>query len=180
MQKAAEKLKTKTIASPVGDLVLYATDTALVAAQMKNQKHALALDAEKVRGPHPILDSASRDFAAYFSGNLQTIETPLAAEGTAFQEKVWAALRTIPLGETWSYVQLAKKIGKPNASRAVGTANSRNPIAILVPCHRVIGASGALTGYAGGLENKKWLLDHEASWIHDLPKVVQNKQRSLL
>ncbi|MEO7111323.1 MAG: methylated-DNA--[protein]-cysteine S-methyltransferase, partial [Polyangiaceae bacterium] len=98
---------------------------------------------------------------AYFSGNLQTIKTPLAAKGTAFQQKVWAALRTIPFGETWSYVQLAKKIGKPNASRAVGMANSRNPIAILVPCHRVIGASGALTGYAGGLENKKWLLEHE-------------------
>jgi methylated-DNA-[protein]-cysteine S-methyltransferase len=165
MQTVAEKLRTRTISSPVGDLILYATDDALVAAQMKNQKHALDLDAEEARGAHPILDSAARDFTAYFSGNLQSIKTPLAAKGTAFQQKVWAALRTIPFGETWSYVQLAKKIGKPNASRAVGTANSRNPIAILVPCHRVIGASGALTGYAGGLENKKWLLDHEAKQL---------------
>ena len=162
MQMAAENLKTKTIASPVGDLILYATDAALVAAQMNHQKHALALDAEEAHRPHAVLDSAARDFEAYFSGNLKTIKTPLAATGTAFQQKVWAALRTIPFGETWSYVQLAKKIGKPNASRAVGMANSRNPIAILVPCHRVIGADGSLTGYAGGVENKKWLLDHEA------------------
>ncbi|MEO8878346.1 MAG: methylated-DNA--[protein]-cysteine S-methyltransferase [Polyangiaceae bacterium] len=161
-QNDTRVIRTKTISSPVGDLVLYATDDALVAAQMVNQKHAIDLEAEAVRGPHPILDSAVRDFAAYFSGNAVPLKTPLAAKGTAFQQLVWAALRTIPFGETWSYAQLAKKIGKPNAVRAVGTANSRNPIAILVPCHRVIAMSGALTGYAGGIDKKEWLLAHEA------------------
>lgn len=165
MQTAAEmktEMQTKTIASPVGDIVMYATDAALVAVFIDDQKHQIAYDAKKVRGAHPILDSAERDLRAYFTGDRRDPKTPMTMNGTPFQMKVWRALTTIPFGETWSYGQLAKKIGSEGAMRAVGTANSRNKISILVPCHRVIGADGSLTGYAGGVENKKWLLEHEA------------------
>jgi methylated-DNA-[protein]-cysteine S-methyltransferase len=155
------ELKTKTISSPVGDIVIYATDAALIALFIDDQKHQIAYEAETARGAHAILDSAERDLRAYFKGDRE-VRTPMTMNGTPFQMKVWRALTTIPYGETWSYGQLAKKVGSPDAVRAVGTANSRNKISILVPCHRVIGADGSLTGYAGGIENKKWLLDHEA------------------
>ncbi|PLR36662.1 methylated-DNA--[protein]-cysteine S-methyltransferase [Chimaeribacter arupi] len=99
---------------------------------------------------------------AYFSGDLGIIDTlPVATGGTAFQRQVWAALRTIPCGQTLSYGALAQQLGVPGASRAVGTANGANPISIVVPCHRVIGANGTLTGYAGGVNRKQWLLHHE-------------------
>lgn len=155
-------LTTKTIDSPIGAIVIYATDDALVALSIDGQKHQVTYEAGEIRGRHPIIDSAERDLEAYFTGNRRPCKTPLAMNGTPFQLKVWRALLTIPFGETWSYGQLAKKIGSAKAVRAVGMANSRNKIAILVPCHRVIGSNGALTGYAGGIENKKWLLEHES------------------
>jgi methylated-DNA-[protein]-cysteine S-methyltransferase len=100
---------------------------------------------------------------AYFDGDVRILDTlPVASEGTDFQKIVWKTLRKIPVGETWSYGQMAKHIGDPNATRAVGLANGSNPIGIVVPCHRVIGANGTLTGYGGGLPRKKWLLAHEA------------------
>lgn len=99
---------------------------------------------------------------AYFAGGLTRFDLPLDARGTPFQRAVWTALMTIPFGETRSYAQIAASIDAPNAARAVGMANARNPIAIVIPCHRVIGASGALTGYAAGVDRKRWLLDHEA------------------
>ena len=100
--------------------------------------------------------------AAYFHGDLHAIDAlPTATAGTPFQKRVWQALREIPMGRTWSYGDLAKRIGQPAAVRAVGLANGANPIGIVVPCHRVIGADGSLTGYGGGLERKRWLLDHE-------------------
>ena len=102
-------------------------------------------------------------FAAYFAGRLMDFSVPLAAKGTPFQRRVWGALREIPLGATTSYGALAAHLGAPTASRAVGAANGKNPISLIVPCHRVVGASGLLTGYAGGLELKQWLLDHEAT-----------------
>ena len=109
--------------------------------------------------------SAFRELAlqldGYWAGERTTFDIPLAAAGTNFQERVWAALREIPYGTTVSYGELAASIGKPRAVRAVGRANGSNPVSIIVPCHRVIGASGQLTGYAGGLERKKWLLEHE-------------------
>lgn len=105
---------------------------------------------------------ATEELRAYFAGDRFEFELPLAAKGTAFQQTVWQALRAIPYGTTSSYGAVAKTIGRPSASRAVGMANSRNPIGIVVPCHRVIGASGALTGYAGGLDRKQWLLALEA------------------
>lgn len=99
---------------------------------------------------------------AYFQGDLNAVDDiPVEFQGTPFQEEVWTALRDIPVGKTESYGQLAARIGKPTASRAVGHANSQNPIGIVVPCHRVIGANSSLTGYAGGLERKRWLLEHE-------------------
>lgn len=103
-----------------------------------------------------------RELDAYFAGALARFTVPLRPEGTAFQHRVWRALAEIELGATSSYGALARRLGRPSASRAVGAANGRNPIAIVVPCHRVIGADGTLTGYAGGLERKRWLLAHEA------------------
>lgn len=98
----------------------------------------------------------------YFAGDMQALDkVPIRASGSVFQEQVWNALRTIPVGETWSYGKLAAHLGRPQSARAVGHANSLNPVAIVVPCHRVIGASKSLTGYAGGLERKRWLLSHE-------------------
>ena len=118
-------------------------------------------------------DGGSRDDAAfapvreqleaYFSGELTRFDIPLAARGTEFQRRVWDALREIPYGETTSYGALAESIGCPDACRAVGLANGRNPISIVVPCHRVIGSYGALTGYGGGIERKRWLLDFESA-----------------
>ena len=100
--------------------------------------------------------------AAYFDGDIRAIDSlPIATEGTAFQKSVWHALRGIPAGQTISYGELARRLGKPAAVRAVGLANGANPIGVVVPCHRVIGANGSLTGYGGGLERKRWLLDHE-------------------
>ena len=104
---------------------------------------------------------AAQQLDAYWAGELQDFDLPLGPKGTPFQHKVWAALRTIPYATTASYGEIARKIGSPTACRAVGAANGRNPIAIVVPCHRVIGANGTLTGYAGGLEMKEHLLSHE-------------------
>jgi methylated-DNA-[protein]-cysteine S-methyltransferase len=176
-EKFATKLKSKTIDTPCGELTLFATADALVAVYFEDHRKQNPYDAEKTNGAHRILDSAERDLRAYFSGknedlvnhaarpheNRSEFKTPIAMSGTPFQLNVWRGLLQIPFGETWSYSDLAKKIGKPKAVRAVGMASSKNPISILVPCHRVIGANGSLTGYGGGLENKKWLLDHEAS-----------------
>ena len=120
-------------------------------------------DYSLVKGKVP--DSLKCVLRAYFDGDIEALnEIETATGGTAFQREVWKALRTIPAGETISYGELAARIGNKSASRAVGAANGANPIPIVVPCHRVIGADGSLTGFGGGLENKKWLLDHEARY----------------
>lgn len=113
--------------------------------------------AEDVR----VLREARLQLEAYFAGTLRQFRLPLRPQGTAFQQRVWAALCAIPYGNTWSYGRIAERIGAPGAARAVGAANGQNPIAIIVPCHRVIGASGKLVGYGGGLPRKSWLLEHE-------------------
>lgn len=105
---------------------------------------------------------AARQLREYFAGDRTTFDLPLAPRGTAFQQRVWMALREIPAGETRTYGEIAARLGQPTASRAVGAANGQNPLAVVVPCHRVVGANGTLTGYAGGLDRKAWLLDHEA------------------
>lgn len=111
---------------------------------------------------HPVLQQAIAELEEYFAGHRRQFSVPVVAVGTPFQRQVWQALTTIPCGETWSYQGLALAIDNPNAVRAVGVANSKNPVSIIVPCHRVIGKNGALTGYAGGVQTKSWLLEHEA------------------
>ena len=112
-------------------------------------------------GTSAIIANCIRELDAYFSGILREFTVPIKLNGTDFQKRTWAALMTIPYGNTISYKQLAKRIGQPNAARAVGSANNRNPISIIVPCHRVVGANGALVGYGGGLGNKEFLLELE-------------------
>ena len=109
----------------------------------------------------PLLKEAAKQLEEYFAGERKSFDIPLYPEGTVFQKKVWAALETIPYGETWSYKQVAQKVDSPKAYRAVGMANNKNPISILIPCHRVIGANGKLVGYGGGLEIKEYLLKLE-------------------
>jgi methylated-DNA-[protein]-cysteine S-methyltransferase len=110
----------------------------------------------------PVFTALRRQLDEYLAGTRRTFELPLAPRGTTRQHAVWAALQEIPFGEVRSYGALARSIGAPGAARAVGTANARNPLSIVIPCHRVIGSDGSLTGYAGGLEAKRWLLEHEA------------------
>ena len=117
---------------------------------------------DPLRAPDtPMLTEAVRQLEAYFDGTLTAFDLPLLTRGTAFQERCWAALREIPYGRTVSYGEQARRIGSPKASRAVGGANHHNPICIIIPCHRVVGSGGALTGYGGGLDMKAWLLQHE-------------------
>jgi len=151
-----------TIDSPIGPLTLTACDGVLTGVHMHNQRHAPTPPATCNRDDTPFA-RAVEQLRAYFAGELTEFDLPLQMNGTEFQRRVWAGLREIPYGETLSYGELAARVGSPGASRAVGLANGRNPIAIIVPCHRVIGADGSLTGYGGGLDRKVWLLEHEAA-----------------
>ncbi len=146
--------------SPVGPLRLFATEGALTAIYLENHKGAPALIASE-RDSHPVLHAARCQLEEYFAGERVSFDLPLEPVGTPFQKAVWAALREIPLGVTWSYAALARHVGREGAARAVGSANARNPISIIVPCHRVVGTDGKLTGYAGGVPAKQWLLEHE-------------------
>jgi methylated-DNA-[protein]-cysteine S-methyltransferase len=150
--------------SPLGTLVLESNGAALKGLHLDPPK-GYARGGERGKRDDDILRRAREQLRAYFGGELLEFDIPLAAEGTDFQRRVWTALRRIPFGRTASYADVAVTIGQPTATRAVGAANGRNPIAIIVPCHRVIGANGTLTGYGGGLDRKKWLLDHEAGLI---------------
>lgn len=154
------KLYTTTLKSPVGPLRLFANEEALTAIYLENHKRAPVLVASE-GDTHPALLAARRQLEEYFAGERVFFELPLEPAGTSFQQTVWKALREIPLGVTWSYAGLARHIGREGASRAVGSANARNPLSIVVPCHRVVGSSGKLTGYAGGVPAKQWLLEHE-------------------
>lgn len=151
---------TATVASPIGPLALAARGGRLVRLEMRGQAHARPRGDDWVEDPGA-LRGVSEQLEAYFAGDLTDFDVPIELEGTPFQRRVWEALLAIPYGETWSYGQLAEKVGNPRASRAVGLANGRNPIAVIVPCHRVIGADGGLTGYGGGLDRKVFLLEHE-------------------
>lgn len=158
------------LSSPLGDLLAItapdATLHALDFADHAERLHRLFArhhpGAALAEGPAPA--ALVTALAAYFAGDVTALDAlPVARYGSDFQQRVWAALRTIPAGETRSYGQLAAAIGQPSASRAIGLANGANPIGIVVPCHRVIGSGGALTGYAGGVERKAWLLRHEGA-----------------
>lgn len=168
----AEKLHflTDRLNTPVGTMIiagdpkgnlriaLFAEDEEIVRRYLRLQCGADAFTLEPALNPHGLSETIAR----YFAGELDAIDRiPVETGGTPFQREVWHALREIPCGETTSYGALAKRIGHPEAVRAVGTANGANPVAVVVPCHRVIGANGSLTGYGGGIERKRWLLDHE-------------------
>ena len=151
--------------SPIGPLTLVAEAGQLVALYLDAQRHrpdedSLGSPGDPGAAPFAV---AARQLADYFAGQLTEFDLPLAPAGTDFQRRVWATLQTIPYGQTWSYAQLAEKIGRASAVRAVGLANGKNPIAVVIPCHRVIGSDGSLTGYGGGLDRKRFLLDLESS-----------------
>jgi methylated-DNA-[protein]-cysteine S-methyltransferase len=143
--------------SPVGPLLLSADDSGLREINFVNGRHPVTADPSWRRDPAPLQETI-RQLNAYFAGELEEFDLPLVPEGTPFQLKVWKNLCEIPFGETISYGELARRIGNPNASRAVGLANGSNPIPIIIPCHRVIGSNGKLTGYGGGLPIKEKLL----------------------
>jgi methylated-DNA-[protein]-cysteine S-methyltransferase len=156
-----------TFESPVGPLLLAGDSIALSRVSFSSSKRSAPTRPDWKLDKLPFAE-VIRQLQAYFRGELKQFDLPLAMEGTDFQLRVWNALRTIPYGETISYAQLAERIGNPKAVRAVGLANGSNPIPIIVPCHRVIGTDGSLTGFGGGLSTKKKLLD------------LENKQLSLL
>jgi len=159
---------SKRIESPVGPLLLVASGNSLVAILWKDEKPGRVPLGELLTDPgHPILLETERQLEEYFAGRRQLFTVKLSFLGTDFQQRVWNALLTIPYGETRSYAQLAAQIGQPRAVRAVGAANGRNPLSIIVPCHRVVGSTGKLTGFAGGLEAKAYLLALESSLVAD-------------
>jgi methylated-DNA-[protein]-cysteine S-methyltransferase len=153
----------KTIDSAVGELELVASDRGLAAILWENDNARRVPLGNLVEAPeHPVLLETARQLVEYFAGTRCAFELELDFAGTPFQRRVWAALLTIPYGETRSYGEIARQIGAPRSARAVGAANGRNPISIVAPCHRVVGATGRLTGFAGGLETKARLLALEA------------------
>lgn len=157
------------IETPLGMMILIARDGILLLLEFTDAEDRVAREIKK-RFAHDVINDQANPFEltdkihAYFAGELSVIDKiPCAGDGTEFQQRVWAELRRIPLGVTISYGELAKRLGDKNLMRAVGLANGRNPISIVVPCHRVIGADGSLTGYGGGVARKEWLLRHEGA-----------------
>ncbi|MEV2215473.1 methylated-DNA--[protein]-cysteine S-methyltransferase [Streptomyces sp. NPDC050997] len=149
------------IDSPYGPLTLVADDGVLCGLYMTDQRHRPAEETFGARAQTPFA-AAEEELEAYFAGELKEFTLELGLHGTPFQRSVWSHLRKIPYGETRTYGELADALGNPTASRAVGLANGRNPVGIIVPCHRVVGANGGLTGYGGGLDRKQRLLDFES------------------
>ena len=158
-----------TIETPICPMRAGATDRGVCLLEMgspaRRSREIGRLEALLARGArersHPILDRLERELGAYFAGGLTEFTVPLDTPGSAWQRRVWDALRGIPFGETTTYGRLAERLGNPGAARAVGLANGANRVSIVVPCHRVIARDGTLHGYGGGLERKRWLLDHE-------------------
>lgn len=153
--------------SPLGDMLLAATGRGLAGVWFVGQKHMPDTRGWREDAAHPVLREAVAQLRAYFAGERTDFDLPLDLQcGTPFQQDVWRALRAIPRGGTTSYAQLARQVGKPQAARAIGAAVGRNPVSIVVPCHRVLGSGGSLTGYAGGLERKTALLALEGALAH--------------
>ncbi|HUY93107.1 MAG TPA: methylated-DNA--[protein]-cysteine S-methyltransferase [Pirellulales bacterium] len=148
--------------SPLGELLMLSDGESLTGLYFEDHRRGPAHGANWRRDSGPF-QQVQDELAAYFAGELREFSVQLAPRGSDFQREVWNELRRIPPGNTLTYAELAAKVGRPNAIRAAGAANARNPISIIIPCHRVIGANASLTGYAGGLERKQWLLRHEAS-----------------
>lgn len=157
MEHYYRKMKT-----PVGELTLIANEKALVALLWENDKPGrVKILAQKAAPQHPILKETEKQLREYFSGKRDRFEIPYEFYGTAFQKMVWQCLSKIPYGKRKTYSEIAKEIHAPKASRAVGAANGKNPLSIIIPCHRVVGANGSLTGFAGGLKAKEFLLQLE-------------------
>ena len=156
-------LHRTTMPSPIGELTIVADDDAIVSIRFDTERDRRQPDVVGADEPadHPVLRTAVTQLAEYFRGERTEFDLPLAPAGTPFQLDAWQALRTIPFGTTISYGEQAAVMGDRRKARAVGAANGRNPIPIVVPCHRVVGSNGHLTGFAGGIDNKAWLLDHE-------------------
>jgi methylated-DNA-[protein]-cysteine S-methyltransferase len=164
--------------SPIGELLLVGDGHALHGLHMQGGGTAVRIDPGWRPAEEPFADARTQ-LSEYFAGERVDFDLPLATAGTPFQRRVWRALRDIPYGETASYGEIARRLGRPSASRAVGLANGRNPIAVIVPCHRVIGSDGSLTGYGGGLERKRLLLDLEAARVaHPLVRERYRIRRS--
>lgn len=154
-----------SFATPVGILALVAADDGLREIRWSRGQPTSAFELQEADedARHPVLVETAAQLSEYLAGNRRLFDLPLAPRGTEFQLRAWEALRQIPFGEVRTYAEQAAILGRPSAARAVGAANARNPLPIVVPCHRVIGADGTLTGFAGGLEAKRWLLEHERS-----------------
>lgn len=159
------RLNYALINSPLGQLLITASDQAVHHILFEDMPQTLRILSKRheliENAGHPLIRQTQTQLAEYFAGERRNFDLPLGGQGTAYQQKVWAQLCTIPYATTWNYAQLAHLLGQPTAARAVGMANGKNPISIVVPCHRVIGKNQKLTGYAGGLERKAWLLAHE-------------------
>lgn len=140
--------------SPLGFLQIKAIEAGITHIDFADER-------SEADNPHPLIEACKIQLEEYFQGRRQAFDVPLAPQGTDFQKRVWMQLRAIEFGETCSYAAISREIGSPKSHRAVGAANGRNPLSIIVPCHRVIGSNGQLTGYAGGLKRKEWLLRHE-------------------
>ncbi|MGH6919728.1 MAG: methylated-DNA--[protein]-cysteine S-methyltransferase [Geminicoccaceae bacterium] len=168
MTKAPAALQLESVASPIGDLLVAAIGEAVCAIAFEGgeaeTERYLARHGGCARVPGRVPASVRAALKSYFDGDMAAFGgIAVAARGTAFQERVWGALRTIPAGRTASYADIAQRIGQPSATRAVGLANGQNPVPIVIPCHRIIGRDGSLTGFGGGLERKAWLLRHEGA-----------------
>jgi methylated-DNA-[protein]-cysteine S-methyltransferase len=173
VQQTAKRYVYKLIDSPVGKLTLVATDDGLAAILWENDPpRRVRLNLETEDNRHPLLLETERQLREYFAGQRKEFTVPLDPAGTAFQRQVWNALLTIPFGETRSYGQIARQIGNPTAVRAVGAANGKNPVSIITPCHRVIGSTGKLTGFAGGLDVKARLLALEGGQTEVFPSLA--------
>ena len=175
-----ETLYETTLESPVGTLTLVASGAGLRAVlwQIEHENRVrLGAVTGGSRDPNGVLVAAMKQLEEYFAGTRTDFDLPLDPVGTEFQQSAWTALRTIGFAETVSYGEQARRMGDARKARAVGTANGRNPISIIVPCHRVVGADGSLTGFAGGLDTKAWLLDHERLARADIPQDHQDAKK---
>lgn len=157
----SDTIYSRTIDSPVGPLTAVATDQGLRAVLWPEDERIDFESSPVEFSDHPVLDAVATQLEQYFAGDRVVFDVPLDLHGTDFQVSVWRALAEIPFGETSTYGDQAARIGRPKAARAVGAANGRNPVSIVLPCHRIVGKDGSLTGFAGGLETKRFLLDHE-------------------
>ena len=152
-----------TVKAPFGTLTVVASERGVRYCMFDNESHPKQLDGLNIidDASHTCIANAVKQVKEYLAGTRLEFDLPLDLHGTEFQQQAWRSLAQVPYGKTWSYAQQAASIGRPAATRAIGAANGRNPVAVILPCHRIIGANGALTGFGGGLPVKQWLLEHE-------------------